>query len=246
MIGESCGPTTARPIVDMNGVTRTFAGPPPERVLSEIFLQIASGDYVAVLGSSGAGKSTLLNILGLLDRPTAGTYCFEGIETTELSETARTALRGRHIGFVFQDFHLLAQRSAAENVALGRLYSDPSATSRMSAARDMLERVGLSHRADSLPSTMSGGERQRVAIARALVERPRLLLCDEPTGNLDPSTADQILSLFDELNEWGVAIMVITHDSSTAARARRRLRLSDGRLDNGPRGAEGIRDGRSA
>lgn len=225
------------PVVDMRNVSRTFPGPHPVEVLADISLRIAPGDYLAVLGHSGAGKSTLLNTIGLLDRPTDGVYSFDGIDTTTLSEKARTALRGTHIGFVFQDFQLLPQRSATENVALGRLYSDPSASNRVQAAREMLDRVGLSHRADALPSTMSGGERQRVAIARALVTRPKLLLCDEPTGNLDSATADRILSLFDELNRSGVTILVITHDSDTASRARRRLRLRDGVLDDHTGGA---------
>jgi putative ABC transport system ATP-binding protein len=215
----------------MVGIGRRFPGPPPTQVLTDINFEVRQGDYLAIVGPSGSGKSTLLNLLGLLDRPSLGTYLINGVATGELSEIDRTAFRGRHIGFVFQEFHLLAYRTAAENAALGLTYIGVPPKQRMTAAREALTRVGLGHRLEALPSTLSGGERQRVAIARALVMQPSLLLCDEPTGNLDSRTGEQILDLFDELHADGVTIIVITHDAMTARRATHQITIQDGRLD---------------
>jgi putative ABC transport system ATP-binding protein len=218
------------PVLRLEGLTRTFPGPVPVHALREVDLTVARGEYLAVTGPSGSGKSTLLNLLGLLDRPTAGRFEFDGLEVAALTERERTALRARRIGFVFQSFHLLAHRTAAENVALGQLYRRIPAARRRHAAHDCLAQVGLAHRAEHLPATLSGGERQRVAIARALVNRPDLLLCDEPTGNLDSATAEVVLDLLDELNTGGQSVIVITHAPEVAARAHRQVRICDGRL----------------
>lgn len=218
------------PVISLVDVRRSFPGPPETVVLTGIDLTVARGDYLALVGPSGSGKTTLLHLLGLLDTPSGGEYRFDGIEVTGLTEVQRTSLRGLRIGFVFQDFHLLSHRTATENVALGLLYARVHAAERTARAREALERVGLGHRLDALPRTLSGGERQRVAIARALVIRPSLLLCDEPTGNLDSGSAERVLDLFDELHADGVSVVVVTHDPTTAARAGRTVRMRDGRL----------------
>ncbi|MEN3609166.1 ABC transporter ATP-binding protein [Plantactinospora sp. ZYX-F-223] len=190
-------------------------------------LIVARGEHVAIMGPSGSGKSTLLNVLGLLDRPTCGSYLLDGVETTKMAERDRTAIRAYRIGFVFQSFHLLAHRSALENVSLSLLYRG-STPGRQELARDTLSRIGLAHRADAFPNQMSGGERQRVAIARALVGNPSLLLCDEPTGNLDTDNAEIILNLIDEIAGSGLTVLVITHDPTVAARADRLITIRDG------------------
>ncbi|WAU86147.1 ABC transporter ATP-binding protein [Streptomyces sp. Qhu-G9] len=193
-------------------------------------LAIGRGEYVTVVGPSGSGKSTFLNIAGLLDGPTEGSYLLDGIDTGTLSDADRTGLRGRRIGFVFQSFHLLPHRSAVENVMLAMVYNAGARRDREQRAREALEQVGLGHRADALPTRLSGGERQRVAIARALVARPSLLLCDEPTGNLDTTTAESILLLLDELHAGGMTLVVITHDPEVAARGQRTVAIRDGVL----------------
>ncbi|MCP2338887.1 putative ABC transport system ATP-binding protein [Actinomadura rupiterrae] len=188
------------------------------------------GEYVTVVGPSGSGKSTFLNVAGLLDRPSGGTYWLDGIDTGALSERDRTSLRGRRIGFVFQSFHLLARRTAIENVMLAMLYTGISRRRRAELAARTLSLVGLQHRVHAQAGQLSGGERQRVAIARALVNRPSLLLCDEPTGNLDTTTAAQVLELIDELHADGFTILVVTHDPSVAARGQRCVVIRDGNL----------------
>jgi putative ABC transport system ATP-binding protein len=215
-------------IVELRGVAKTYPGVPAVQALKPVDLTIEAGEHLAIVGPSGSGKSTLLNLLGLLDRPTQGQYIFAGRDVSALNERERTALRGRRIGFVFQQFHLLPHRTAAENVSIALLYSNPAQRQRAAAAGEALDRVGLSHRLHALPSTLSGGERQRVAIARAVVGAPDLVLCDEPTGNLDSSTAQAVLDLLEDLNRDGVTLIVITHDPGVAARARRRLRILDG------------------
>jgi putative ABC transport system ATP-binding protein len=224
------------PTIRLNNLGRTFDTTPPVHALAEVNLTVAQGEYAAIIGPSGSGKSTLLNVLGLLDRPTSGSYQLDGIDVGNLKEGERTAVRGQRIGFVFQAFHLLDHRSARENVELAMLYNGPhrqaSAKDRSHHATDILERVGLAHRVDALPSTMSGGERQRVAVARAIVNRPSLMLCDEPTGNLDSQTADSVMALFEELHENGQTIIVITHDPQVSARASVRHRIIDGHLDS--------------
>ncbi len=203
--------------------------------LSDVVLSVAPGDHLAIVGPSGAGKSTMLNILGLLDRPSTGEYLFDGEPTSRLSERRRAALRATQIGFVFQAFHLLPARTALENVQLAFLYGAVPRGERVHRARAALDRVGLAHRMSFLPGLLSGGERQRVAIARAVCTGPRLLLADEPTGNLDRANADAVLGLFDELNADGLTLVTITHDQRVADRARRRVRIEQGRATELPR-----------
>jgi putative ABC transport system ATP-binding protein len=220
----------ARPVIELRGLARTYPGPPPVLALRPSDLVIHQGDYIAVTGPSGSGKSTLLHLLGLLDTPTGGSYLLDGLDTSALRDRDRSALRGQRIGFVFQAFHLLPYRTAEENVLLAQLYNRTPRARRVPAARDALSRVGLGHRIDALPTTLSGGERQRVAIARALVNRPGLLLCDEPTGNLDSQNAATVMELLDELHADGFTIGVITHDPDIARRADRTVAMRDGEL----------------
>jgi putative ABC transport system ATP-binding protein len=196
-------------------------------------LHIRAGEYVTITGPSGSGKSTLLNVLGLLDVPTDGSYRINGVETTDLGETGRGAVRGQLFGFVFQAFHLLAGRSAFENVELGMLYGPRSRGDRRRRAEEALDRVGLARRADADPRTLSGGERQRVAIARAVACGPRVLFCDEPTGNLDSENTAGVLALLRELHTDGLVIIVVTHEADVAAQGTRRLRVADGVVTQG-------------
>ncbi len=220
----------AAPVIELRGLARTYPGSPPVHALRPADLVIEADDYVAVTGPSGSGKSTLLHLLGLLDSPTTGSYLLDGVDTSALRDRDRSALRGRRIGFVFQAFHLLAYRTALENVLLAELYNHTPRGIRLQAAVDALTAVGLGHRLDALPTTLSGGECQRVAIARALVNRPSLLLCDEPTGNLDSRNAASLMELLDQLNSAGFTIVVITHDAGVAAHAGRTVAISDGVL----------------
>ncbi|MHC0432431.1 ABC transporter ATP-binding protein [Streptomyces sp. O3] len=230
MTGTVAHQTTPKPVIEFRGTGLTYPGPPPVAALKPCDLAIAQGEFVAVVGPSGSGKSTFLNIAGLLDAPTGGTYLLDGIDTGTLRDADRTALRGRRIGFVFQSFHLLPQRSALENVTLALVYNGAPRRERAARARQALKQVGLGHRVDALPTRLSGGERQRVAIARALVTRPSLLLCDEPTGNLDTANADSVLALLEELHTGGMTVLVITHDPLVAARAKRTVTIRDGVL----------------
>ncbi|MET8471937.1 ABC transporter ATP-binding protein [Streptomyces sp. NPDC006422] len=225
------GGERAVPVIEFRRVALTYPGPPPVPALLPCDLRIERGEFVTVVGPSGSGKSTFLNIAGLLDAPTGGRYLLDGIDTGALRDGDRTALRGRRIGFVFQSFHLLPHRSARENVALAMVYNDTPRGERADRARRALEQVGLGHRLDAAPTRLSGGERQRVAIARALVSRPSLLLCDEPTGNLDSRNADAVLTLLEELHRSGMTVLVITHDPAVAARGARTVTIRDGVLD---------------
>ena len=218
------------PVIELRGLARTYPGPPPVPALRPGDLVIEGGDYVAVTGPSGSGKSTLLHLLGLLDAPTEGSYLLDGLDTSAMNDRDRSALRGRRIGVVFQAFHLLPYRTALENVLLAELYNHTPRGARLQAAIDALTAVGLGHRLDALPTTLSGGECQRVAIARALVNQPSLMLCDEPTGNLDSRNAAALMELLDQLNAAGYTIVVITHDRGVAAHARRAIAISDGVL----------------
>ena len=218
------------PVVDLRAVGRTFPGSPPVEALRDVDLVVNRGDYVSIVGPSGSGKSTLLHVLGCLDRHTEGTYLLDGIDVAALSDDGRTSARSERIGFVFQAFHLLAHRTAIENVMLGEVYRRHSRAGRRDRAAAALDRVGLSHRVDFLPTRLSGGERQRVAVARALIGEPSLLLCDEPTGALDSVNTDSILGLFEELRATGLTLLVITHDDDVSRRALRRVRIADGRL----------------
>ncbi|HTI24784.1 MAG TPA: ABC transporter ATP-binding protein [Kutzneria sp.] len=217
-------------VIKLDGVGRVFPADPPVQALTDVQLTVRRGEYVSIVGASGSGKSTLLNTLGLLDRPTSGSYQLDGVETAGLSDRERTSLRGSRIGFVFQSFHLLSYRSAADNVAMAELYGKADRKHRSERASQALEQVGLWHRKGFRPDKLSGGERQRVAIARALLGRPALLLCDEPTGNLDRANTSGVLDLFDELAAQGVTLIVITHDEQVSRRAQRQVRIEDGRL----------------
>lgn len=222
------GPAPA--VIELAALTRSFAGDPPVEALHAADLRVERGEYVSIIGPSGSGKSTLLHILGLLDRPTSGEYLLDGVPTGTAPESERSALRGGRIGFVFQAFHLLPHRTVLDNVLLATLYSGVPRAERRDRALEALDRVHLSHRIDFLPTVLSGGERQRVAVARAVVASPRVLLADEPTGNLDTTNSADVLDLFDELHADGLTLVVITHDPAVSARAQRRIRISDGTL----------------
>jgi ABC-type lipoprotein export system ATPase subunit len=235
------------PVIELSGLSRTYGADPPVHALQGVDLVVWPGDWLAVVGPSGSGKSTLLNIIGLLDRQTAGTYRFEGLDVDALDDLDRAGLRGRKIGFVFQAFHLLPHRSVLENVALAELYLGLPREGRRQRALEALGRVGLTERADFLPTKLSGGQQQRAAIARALMGEPSLLLCDEPTGNLDSQTAQSLLDLFEKLSRDGLTMLIITHDEQVAARAHRQVRIVDGVLrevTDGPRAATRVPSGR--
>jgi ABC-type lipoprotein export system ATPase subunit len=218
------------PVVELRGLSRTYGSDPPVQALRSVDLTVRAGDWMAIVGPSGSGKSTLLNILGCLDRPTSGSYLIEGIDAAGLTDDERAVLRAQMIGFVFQTFHLLSHRTALENVMLAEVYAGGVRGGREARALSALERVGMGSRSDFFPTKLSGGEKQRVAIARALLGQPRLLLCDEPTGNLDTLNTTSLLALFDDLSAQGLTFIVITHDDDVAAHARRRVRIVDGQL----------------
>ena len=215
-------------LLSLSGVARVYPGPAPVYALQETSLTIGCGEYVTITGPSGAGKSTLLNVLGLLDRPTAGSYLVRGAETVDARERLRVAIRGQLFGFVFQAFHLLPRRSALENVELGMLYGPRPPRERRRLAAEALDRMNLSHRAHADPSVLSGGERQRVAIARAIAGGPVVLFCDEPTGNLDVANTANVLRTLRELHASGLTLIVVTHDRNVAAQGQRRLEVIDG------------------
>ena len=217
-------------VLELRGIGRQFGTDPPVHALVNVDLSLYRGDWLTITGPSGAGKSTLLNIIGCLDSPTSGRYFIDGIDTTSLTDDQRAGLRSRRIGFVFQSFHLLPYRSVLENVMLAEVYRHEPQSGRRERALAAIRRVGLAHRADFLPSKLSGGERQRVAIARALVGSPSLLLCDEPTGNLDSKSSASILDFLAELNADGLTLAIVTHDENVARRARRRVHIVDGAL----------------
>jgi putative ABC transport system ATP-binding protein len=205
---------------DLGGVTVS--------ALRGVSLTVGEGDYVAIVGTSGSGKSTLMHLLGALDRPTSGTLLIGGRDVSTLGPAEMAKLRNETIGFVFQSFHLLPRTTARDNVALPLVYRGTGRRERRERAAAMLERVGLGHRVDHRPNQMSGGEQQRVAIARALITSPSVLLADEPTGNLDSATGQQVLTLLESLNAEGVAVVLVTHDRDVASRARRQIVMKDG------------------
>lgn len=221
---------TVSDVVAVQDLTKVFPGPPRVTALQPATFRISQGEYVAVTGASGSGKTTLLSLLGLLDSPTAGHYLLDGIDVAALDDRGRSAVRAMRIGLVFQAFHLLGFRTVTANVELGLVYQGVPSKVRRSRSQAVIEQVGLSHRRHALCSTLSGGEMQRVAIARTLVRDPALVLCDEPTGNLDTVTTGHVLGLLDALHDQGLTIVVVTHDNEIAALAQRRLVITDGVL----------------
>jgi putative ABC transport system ATP-binding protein len=207
---------------------QTAAGAFP--VLKDVNLTIERGDYVAIMGPSGSGKSTFMNILGCLDRPTAGEYFLDGHQVSQLSGNDLAQLRNKTIGFVFEGFNLLARSNLLDNVALPLVYSGVDKKMRHERAEQVLIKVGLGNYLNSRPSQISGGQQQRVAIARALVNEPRLILADEPTGNLDSKTSEEIMQLFDSLNKEGISIVLVTHETDIAEHAKRQVRFLDGKI----------------
>ena len=208
-------------------------GAGPVHALRDVSLRIDAGEYMAIQGPSGCGKSTLLHILGCVDTPTAGTLIFDGRPVGALPDAARSAIRLRSIGFVFQRFFLLPMLTASENVDVPQAEAGVDRAERRRRTAELLEYVGLAHRAHHRPAQLSGGEAQRVAVARALANRPRLLLADEPTGELDQATGEQIATLLDRVQADGTAVVVVTHDAAIAARAARTVFMRDGRIENG-------------
>lgn len=218
-------------MIALDGISRKFeVGGQTVTALSDIRLDIAAGEYVSLMGPSGSGKSTLLNVLGLLDRPTTGTYRLEGREVTDLSDTVQARVRRERIGFVFQFFHLVPRLSAADNIELPLVLAGIDPTERRRRVAQALAGFGLAARAHHRPDQLSGGQRQRVAIARATIMQPAMLLADEPTGNLDRATGQEVLALLEKLNAEGMTIFMVTHDAEIGARAKRHVRLVDGRI----------------
>ncbi|MBS4019305.1 MAG: ABC transporter ATP-binding protein [Dechloromonas sp.] len=218
-------------LIELSGIERRFQlGDTTVRALAGLDLSISAGEYVAVMGPSGSGKSTLLNLLGLLDRPNAGSYRLEGRDVTTLSADEQAQVRSTRIGFVFQSFHLVPRLTAAENIALPMMLAGIARSERDRRVTEALKNFGLDQRADHKPDQLSGGQRQRVAIARATIMQPALILADEPTGNLDRHTGEEVVNLLEALNASGVTLVVVTHDPQMGERARRQLVMEDGRL----------------
>ena len=227
-------------LIRLTAITKTFGrGQAAFQALKGIDLAIEAGDFVAIMGPSGSGKSTAMNILGCLDTPTSGSYEFEGVRVEQLSRNARALLRRHYLGFVFQGFNLLARTTALENVELPLIYRGEPAAARHAAARAALEQVGLAGWEHHTPGELSGGQQQRVAIARAIVTRPHVLLADEPTGNLDTHTGEEIMDLISALNQaQGITVLMVTHELDMAAHAKRVIRFVDGRVDSDRRNTE--------
>jgi len=219
------------PVIELREIRRTYVmGEEEVHALAGVDLTVETGDYLSVMGPSGSGKSTLMNVIGCLDSPTAGSYRLQGTEVANLEDDRLAEIRNRQIGFIFQTFNLLPRADALANVELPLVYSGMPPRERAARAEEVLVEVGLQDRIRHRPNEMSGGQRQRVAIARALVNRPALLLADEPTGNLDSKTGAEILGLFDELKDRGNTILLVTHEEELAARTGRIIRMKDGRM----------------
>lgn len=223
----------AQPIIDIKGITRDFPlGSEIVKVLKGIDLTINKGEYVALMGPSGSGKSTLMNILGCLDTPTGGTYILNGKDVSQMSDDELAEIRNKEIGFVFQTFNLLPRTTALDNVALPMVYAGYNKPERSARATEVLTQVGLADRMDHKPNQLSGGQRQRVAVARALINHPSIILADEPTGNLDSKTSEEIMNLFNEIHANGNTVILVTHEEDIAAYAHRVIRLKDGMIES--------------
>ncbi|MFM7512828.1 MAG: ABC transporter ATP-binding protein [Cyanobium sp.] len=221
----------APPVAELIGVQKVYgSGDAEVRALDGLDLTVHAGDYLAVMGASGSGKSTAMNILGCLDRPSSGSYRLNGVPVESLDDDALADLRNHQLGFVFQQFHLLPQLTAMENVMLPMVYAGVPVGERRRRAQEALERVGLGQRLNNKPNQLSGGQQQRVAIARAIINNPAMLLADEPTGALDSRTTEEVLAIFDELHRSGITLVLVTHEDDVAARAEQVVQFRDGRL----------------
>lgn len=226
-------------MIELQQINRSFqVGDETVHALRDINLTLSSGDYISIMGPSGSGKSTLLNILGLLDQPDSGHYYLEGTETTSLPETRQAVARRDHIGFVFQSFHLIPRLNAAQNVELPLILAGLAPGERAPRVEQALALMGLTDRARHRPDQLSGGQRQRVAIARATIMQPQLLLADEPTGNLDKHSGDEVIHALEQLNGEGITLVVVTHDPEIGGRALRRIRMVDGAIENDHRDSD--------
>ena len=221
------------PIVQFENVLKTYQmGPVTVDALRGVTLEIAAGEYVTIMGPSGCGKSTLLNVLGCLDRPTAGRYFLGGDDVSRMNDDELSMIRGARLGFIFQSYNLIQQLTVVENIEVPLYYQGRPEEASRTRAKELAARVGLEHRLDHKPFELSGGQQQRVAIARALVNDPLVLLADEPTGNLDSSSGKEILNVFDDLHRQGKTIILVTHDENISRRAKRAIRLRDGRIES--------------
>lgn len=222
---------SAKVLIELKDINRTFQlGDSVVHALRDVNLSIKQGEYISVMGPSGSGKSTLLNLLGLLDQPNSGTYLLDGTDITTLNQDAQAKLRSERIGFIFQSFHLVPRLSAAANIELPLMLAGVNSADRAARVSEALANYGLTDRASHKPNELSGGQRQRVAIARATVTAPSLLLADEPTGNLDRVTGEEVVNLLERLNQQGVTLIVVTHDHALGARANRQVKMVDGAI----------------